>query len=80
MAGPYFAGQKAAQCGCYYPDVTRVRDDCVNHTRTYYCVVHGEITRPLDERSEANPDVCQIPPETWREKERERLRAVKDIH
>jgi len=80
MAGPYFAGQKAAQCGCYYPDVTRVRDNSQKKTRTCFCITHGELTHPLGQGDTPNPNVSEIPSDEWREKERERLRVVKDIH
>ena len=27
MSGPYFSGQQASECGHYYPDVLRMRDE-----------------------------------------------------
>lgn len=74
MPGPYFAGQLAWSCGCYYPDVTRVRDDLVKKARILYCIVHGECEAPLDRYTTPSYDKVPMPTDDWRESERQRLR------
>lgn len=75
-SGPYFKGQTEAVCGCYYPDVTRIRDDAKTDTRILHCIVHGEISEDLVNTAPSD-SVQDIPTDEWREKERRRLRAVK---
>ena len=70
MFGPYFLGQEAAACGCFYPDVTRLREG-PKSTRTLYCILHGEVVIPYRGLASGADD---IPSEEWRESERRRLR------
>ena len=76
MPGPYFKGQKQTPCGCYYPDVTRIKDDKDKGTRTVLCINHGEMVIPLALQTVASADVQGIPSDEWRESERERLRKT----
>lgn len=69
MPGPYFKSQIPCVCGCYYPDVTRVRDE--GNTRVFYCIFHGEIIAKND--CGFSPIQQEIPTDEWREKERERI-------
>ena len=77
MPGPYFKDQKPSPCGCFYPDVTRVRDDPVQRQRILFCVVHGDVTIP-HEHFIRNETSQEIPSEEWREIERTRLRTFFD--
>jgi hypothetical protein len=47
MPGPYFTGQEAFPCGCFFPDVQRLRDMLEEKVRVYHCTTHGEYKRPL---------------------------------
>lgn len=70
MPGPYFEGQKChASCGCYYPDVVRVKDTPAG--RVFHCVKHGVYGGSGEI---ADEDKKLIPSDGWREKERARLR------
>jgi hypothetical protein len=72
MPGPYFKGQvSSSPCGCFYPDVTRIRDDRTGRIRVLFCINHGEIS--VEHSFPERKDI-PIPPEEWREKERARLR------
>lgn len=72
--GPYFKNQHPAPCGCFYPDVTSIRDDPVKGERVLYCIHHGTVRDKLvlKPRQGSNP----IPNEDWREGERQRLMAI----
>lgn len=75
-AGPYFKGQNAAECGCYFPDVVRLGDDFKRGKRILYCVNHGEyeIPSPDGVREEKRQEEKKpIPSEEWREQERQRM-------
>lgn len=75
MPGPYFKNQQTeSTCGCYYPDVTRLRDDAETRTRILHCIYHGDIFIPLKD-NQFMPDEFDIPTEEWREKERQRMRG-----
>ncbi len=73
MPGPYFEGQRKEQCGCYYPDVTRVRDDLSDRTRHLFCIVHGKITEHVAQVQRLISEEESIPSDEWREEERNRL-------
>jgi len=73
MSGPYFKGQIASQCGCFFPDVTRLRDDLAANKRVLHCIVHGTVEIPL--YGHPSDGEQPIPTDEWREQERERLRA-----
>lgn len=77
MPGPYFKGQTAANCGCFFPDVVRLRDDFTRKKRILHCVVHGQYEIPLPSGVEKKDcsDMNPIPTDEWREKERQRLRS-----
>lgn len=75
MPGPYFKGQEPSACGCFFPDVTHVRDDPVQRQRTWFCIVHGDVTIPHGHFIR-NQKSQEIPSEEWREKERAKLRAI----
>ena len=53
MSGPYFSGQKPSQCGHYYPDVLRLRDE-KRHDGTFVrimdCSYCGRYELELDVR------------------------------
>ncbi len=71
MPGPYFAGQLPAECGHYYPDVLRVRDEKRqdgSFVRIIDCEYCGRYTIPLDLRD--------LAPEVVRELRRMRFGAV----
>jgi len=58
--GPYFQGQQtSANCGCYYPDVSRTPSGGL------YCFEHGWIRGPINEDEK--------PTEAWRNIELKRL-------
>ncbi len=77
MAGPYFKNQLPAPCGCYYPDVTRIRDDQDKHERILFCIKHGVYSVPLGEIERRLVDSTPLPirDEKWREAERQCLRS-----
>jgi len=75
MPGPYCRGQQPAECGCYYPDVTRRRDDVENGKRILFCIFHGEYSVPLGNVKDPSPEEVPLPTEEWRENERRRLRT-----
>lgn len=72
--GPYFKGQHPAPCGCYYPDITRIKDDPVNGKRILHCMYHERVEGKLVLKPVQ--DVNPIPNENWREGERQRLMAI----
>lgn len=75
--GPYFKGQNAAECGCYFPDVVRLGDDFEKKRRILYCVNHGEYEIPLPagvKKEECQGEKKPIPSEEWREQERQRIK------
>lgn len=72
MPGPYFKGQKPESCGCYYPDIIRMRDDAGTSERVMFCITHGEVKKPLEPES-FSAKVSPLPTEAWREKERQRM-------
>ena len=72
--GPYFEGQVPSECGCFFPDVTRVSDDAKAGTRTLYCIHHGYRDIPLDRYTRTSEPVA-IPTDAERESERQRLRT-----
>ena len=74
QSGPYYDGQLPGACGCYFPDVTRIRDDRVTKTRFFHCRLHGEVAEPLEANKPSLP-AQEIPSEEWRQKERDKLRA-----
>jgi hypothetical protein len=75
MPGPYFKGQiTTSPCGCFYPDVTRIRDNKKKKIRTFFCIIHGEKDIFLEFGSDAREEEVPVPSEEWREKERARLR------
>ncbi len=75
MPGPYFKGQlSSSPCGCFYPDVTRVKDDPVQRERTLFCMIHGDVKIPWESFTR-NQTSQEIPSEEWRENERIKLRA-----
>ncbi|MBI2888456.1 MAG: hypothetical protein HYY10_00870 [Candidatus Liptonbacteria bacterium] len=76
MPGPYAEGQQPASCGCYYPDVVRLRDNKPRKMRTLHCVTHGEYEVPLED--DASMIESPIPTEEWRAAER--LRIVTEEH
>ena len=76
MPKPYFKGQTACVCGCFYPDVTRIRDDALAHERVFFCVVHGEVRVKLSLLATPRSSESGMPTEGWRAKERERLKAL----
>ena len=51
MPGPYFRGQSATACGCYFPDVTRLLDDEASGERVLYCETHGEYRVPCEKEA-----------------------------
>jgi hypothetical protein len=71
MPGPYFQGQRAAVCGCYFPDVTFTRDEPSTGKRFLHCIVHGEVCQ---EGGSTGSGSEPIPSEEWRSQERARLR------
>lgn len=74
MQGPYFKGQKPEACGCYYPDVTRIRDRYDNEGKgiqVLFCYAHGICSVKLVTPPEGDEE--EIPAEEWREKEKKRL-------
>jgi len=72
MGGPYFKGQQAEECGCYYPDIICLGDDTERNVVVYHCITHGEITRP-DKRRKKLP-LLSMPSNEWREEERQRMK------
>jgi len=53
MPGPYFPGQQPVECGHYYPDVLRLRDEKrPNGTfvRVIHCQYCGQYELPLETR------------------------------
>lgn len=71
--GPYFEGQLCSNCGCYYPDVTRLGDDGFGN-RLILCINHGFQLFPVD----GIPlELRRIPTDEWREKQRKRLKGKK---
>ncbi len=72
MKGPYFKSQQAAECGCYYPDVTRIGDDVQRSLRILYCIKHGFRVVKIESNA-AQGDICRVPTIRWRDKERKRL-------
>lgn len=51
MSGPYFEGQKPAECGHYYPDVLRIRDEMrtdTKYVRITDCAYCGQSEREFD--------------------------------
>ncbi|MBI4094874.1 MAG: hypothetical protein HY435_01620 [Candidatus Liptonbacteria bacterium] len=77
MPGPYFVGQKSSVCGCYYPDVTRVRDEAERGERILFCITHGEFAVPLEGAPQRSSS--PIPDEDWRAMERDRLRRMEPV-
>ncbi|OGG55111.1 hypothetical protein A3D62_01165 [Candidatus Kaiserbacteria bacterium RIFCSPHIGHO2_02_FULL_49_11] len=78
MPGPYFEGQVKAVCGCYYPDVTRLRDNPNERTQTNFCIAHESYDFLVDKDKEFNGvNETPIPTDKWRESERWRLRLVR---
>lgn len=75
MPGPYFLGQQPASCGCYYPDVTRIRDDKPSLRRVLLCINHGEFWDQLHCRTSLCKSEWPIPTEEWRKAERARLQG-----
>ena len=73
MKGPYFKSQTPAECGCYYPDVTRVGDDIQNSLRILYCINHGFRVSKVESNA-AREGIVRIPTDGWREKKRQSLR------
>lgn len=76
MSGPYYKGQRAALCGCYFPDVTRLFDDKVSGTRVLYCERHGRYRVPCD-REAMLTSRQDIPTPEWRKEARAFLRSGK---
>ena len=72
MPGPYFPGQEAAACGCYFPDVTLVRDELATGNSILYCITHHEVVEAGASQGLAEPE--PIPDDEWRESMREILR------
>ena len=72
MKGPYFKSQTAAECGCYYPDVTRIGDDMQRKLRVLYCINHGVQVVGV-EANACSGGIVRIPTDRWREKKRGRL-------
>lgn len=74
LRGPYSPTQKPnSPCGCYYPDVTRVRDDAKKLVRILYCIHCGEQKQKIT-KDEVDETVCSIPTFEERQAERERIR------
>lgn len=73
MKGPYFRHQKPSDCGCCYPDVTRIGDDPARGVRILHCIVHGRMEIPLAGVRNPRVDELPIPTEEWRKQERLRL-------
>lgn len=76
---PYFNGQKpGGPCGCFYPDVTRVRDEYYKGKpmRVLLCIHHGT-SRVVIDSTAFSKNEAGIPTEAWRETERARLKATK---
>jgi len=46
MSGPYFKGQEVEKCGCYYPDVTLIRDDPNKGTRIFFVSIMVNMKSP----------------------------------
>jgi hypothetical protein len=77
MPGPYFKGQKPlAPCGCFFPDVTRIRDE--DEERIFWCVTHKQVREHRQPGVEPIPTMKPIPSEAWREQERLTLRDYKE--
>ena len=81
--GPYFQNQKPCRCGCYYPDVLRIKDEAqtVGVVRTYDCITHGrsEVSRPEISFDPDIPSLENASPaslEELRKNERQRLRRL----
>lgn len=78
--GPYSPSQKPnSPCGCYYPDVTRVRDDPKKLVRILYCIYCGEQTKRIN-KDEVDDTVCNIPSFEERQAERERIQQCRSRH
>lgn len=63
MPGPYFPGQLPSDCGHYYPDVLRARDEKRakgKFVRIIDCVYCGRLERKLNRRSLAPELVRQL--------------------
>lgn len=74
-SGPYYVGQEVNPCGCYYPDVTRVKDDATKRVRILFCRTHNAYEVPLGD-TPACLEPTTIPTEEEREKERQELRRL----
>lgn len=84
MLQPYSKGQEpSCPHGCYYPDVSRLRDERRNNKiiRICYCIRHGYMESVLDTTNMSKEDIKEVlsspemPTEYWRESERIRLRS-----
>lgn len=54
LSSPYFSGQKPCECGHYYPDVLRLRDEKRSDgvfVRLFDCRYCGRFELPLDEHT-----------------------------
>lgn len=63
MPGPYFQGQKPSECGHYYPDVLRLRDEKRpdgTFVRIVDCSVCGRYEFPLDVKTLARDIVRNL--------------------
>ena len=76
ISGPYYTGQQPDSCGCYFPDVVRVRDDCQSRNRTFDCINHGEIIVGMQSNVVAISGNDFMPTDEWRKKERKRLQQM----
>ncbi len=79
MPGPYFPNQEAAECGCYYPDVTRIEDNPTKGLRVLHCITHGRVEMKVDPRWLTAPTLS-IPDDDWRVQERTRLLKSEELH
>jgi|GEM_PF-6285363 hypothetical protein len=77
MPGPYFPRQEPAVCGCFFPDVTRIRDEPRSGMRVLHCIVHGEVSVPLETALMVDSEPQPIPTEEWREGQRLKLANTK---
>lgn len=73
---PYFPGQLPAECGCYYPDVSRVGDSKEHLQRLLFCRRHGFVVTKVAPRLRAIlfSELMPLPEDRFRKEQRHRIR------
>ena len=76
---PYFAGQKPSECGHYFPDVLRIRDEIIGESaeRTLHCAFCGEYRIPIKPSMTSKESLPEKDIPETRKREFEKIRLLR---